>query len=126
MIDRSRHHPSIARCGPLMVRLVRAAIATAVIASLGCGSLETTHTVGALGDYSCLQCHRNGDYGAPSIDHSDRRHCVSCHEVFDWRPVPHSLDTADCLFCHERAGAGGTATYHLDRDDCTRCHARSM
>lgn len=129
MVDRSRQHRSIAKCAPLMACLaclVRATMATAVIASLGCGSLETTHAVGALGDDSCLQCHRDGDHGAPSIDHPDRRHCVSCHEVLDWRPVPHSLETDDCLFCHEQGVAGGPPTSHPDRADCMRCHASSI
>jgi hypothetical protein len=124
-------YSSLAGCGPLMSRLLRAVIATGLIAtgliaSLGCGLPDTPHAVGALADDSCLQCHQDGDYGATSIDHPNRRHCVSCHDVLDWRPVPHSLDMDDCVSCHERGEAGAPTTSHPNRPDCARCHASSM
>lgn len=105
--------------------LARAVIAIGVVTCVGCG-LQETHPVGALGDDSCLACHRDGEYGASSIDHPDRRHCVSCHEVSDWRPVPHSLELTDCLSCHEQGMAGAPETDHPDRPDCARCHASSL
>ena len=89
----------------------------------GCGVPETPHAVGALADDSCLQCHREGAYGAPAIDHASRRHCVSCHAARDFRPVPHSLTWSDCLSCHEQGTSGAPATSHPDRPDCVRCHA---
>jgi hypothetical protein len=112
--------------GRLLSRLARALLAMSMITALGCGMPDTPHAVGALADESCLQCHRDGDYGAMSIDHPERRHCVSCHEVLDWRPVPHSLEMADCVSCHELGAGGALTTTHPDRPDCARCHASAM
>jgi hypothetical protein len=112
--------------GRLLSRLARALLAMSMITALGCGMPDTPHAVGALADESCLQCHRDGDYGAMSIDHPERRHCVSCHEVLDWRPVPHSLEMTDCVSCHEQGAGGALTTTHPDRPDCARCHASAM
>ena len=99
------------------VSSIRVSLATTTaVAFVGlccdCGVPKTPHAVGALSDDSCLQCHRDGAYGAASIDHADRRHCVSCHEARDFRPVPHSLTLSDCLSCHERGTSGAPATSH--------------
>jgi len=117
--------PGGARGGSRWPRSSLATVAAAAIIGLcsGCGISATPHAVGALADDACLQCHRGGEYGAASIDHADRRHCVSCHEVRDLRLVPHSLALSDCLSCHEQGASGAPATSHPDRVDCARCHA---
>jgi len=114
------------KTGSGRLRVALAIIAAAVAGMFcGCGIAETPHDVGALSDDSCLQCHQDGEYGARSIDHPDRRHCVSCHQVGDLRLVPHSLSMSDCLSCHEAGTAGAPATSHPDRPECVRCHASS-
>ena len=125
MNRRSREsHAADVVCCPAM-DLIRTTLLTGLLALTGCGLPETPHAVGALGDETCLQCHRDGDHGATSIDHPGRRHCVSCHEVRDWRPVPHSLEPGDCVSCHGEGLAGAPKTSHPDRVDCVRCHASS-
>ncbi len=109
----------------ILLALSSVTAAAALIGLCGCGMPATGHAVGALADDSCLQCHRDGEYGAASIDHADRRDCVSCHEVLDFQPVPHRLDWSDCLACHGRSGSTVTVTSHPDRSDCVRCHASS-
>lgn len=91
----------------------------------GCAIAETPHAVGAVSDGSCNECHREGAYGAKAIDHPERRHCVSCHEVSDYRPVPHSLEMSNCVACHTTSAGAGPATSHPDRPHCARCHASS-
>jgi hypothetical protein len=115
----------------MILNLPTTKAALAIIAAIaglfcGCGMQDTPHAVGALSDDSCLQCHQDGEYGARAIDHPDRRHCVSCHEVGDLRLVPHDLSMSDCLSCHEQGTAGAPATSHPDRLDCVRCHASSQ
>ncbi len=114
------------RCADMRTELANTITAAAVVILFcGCGIPETPHVVGALADDACLQCHRDGEYEAASIDHPDRRHCVSCHEVRDLRLVPHSLDDSDCLSCHEQGMFGAPVTPHPERPDCVRCHASS-
>jgi hypothetical protein len=90
-----------------------------------CDIPETPHAVGAVSDGSCNECHQDGNYGAKAIDHPNRRHCVSCHEVSEYRPVPHSLEMSDCVGCHAQGAAGAPKTSHPDRPNCGRCHASS-
>ena len=90
-----------------------------------CEIPETPHAVGAISDNSCNECHRDGNYGAKAIDHPDRRHCVSCHDVSEYRPVPHSLETTKCIGCHAQGGGSIPKSSHADRSDCGRCHASS-
>ena len=102
------------------------AVAGAVALYCGCGLPETPHAVGAVADDSCLQCHRHGDYDAGVLDHPDRSHCVSCHQVSDFRPIPHSLALSNCLSCHELAGGRAPVTSHPERPECARCHASAV
>jgi hypothetical protein len=123
----------MSRLRPLRQHLVRRNLpskALRVVASAwilcGCGSPDTPHAVGAVSDASCNQCHGDGDYGAPAVDHSDRRHCISCHQVSEYRPVPHTLEMPDCLGCHEQGAGSAPVMTHPDYGaGCRRCHASS-
>lgn len=109
------------------IRLLAAmpAIAGLICLLVGCGIADTPHTVGAVSDDSCNECHREGEYGAKAIDHPDREHCVSCHQVIDYRPAPHSFELSNCVDCHAEGAADAPKTSHPDRPNCERCHASS-
>ena len=125
----------IAMRGPKRAAVGVLIIIAMVGSTIACGFPDTPHPVISAEDDSCLACHEEGVGNAVAIDHPERTHCVSCHEVQDYAPprwrnpgsieTPHGIadETDDsCLACHAEGVAGASVTPHPDQSGCLSCH----